>query len=294
MSKAKYHLRQAVGRDPAQLAPSDRDHRDIAKERGATLSESPTLSIAARLLLLFCRKPGTSDYPMSGVHYESGKELDQLEDVFPDVRSELAGKVVIDFGCGNGHQSIAFALAGAQHVVGIEIDESLLESAKQRASAQSLADKITFAREIPNGLRSELIITQNSFEHLLDAGNILAKMRAALSPKGKIFLTFAPPWYAPWGAHMGFFCNLPWVQIFFREQTVMEVRSLFRSDAAYTYREAGLAEMSIRKFEDTIRASGLRCTFSRYDCVYGMAWLRRTPLRELFVNRISCVLTEPG
>jgi hypothetical protein len=82
------------------------------------------------------------------------------------------------------------------------------------------------------------------------------------------------------------------VQILFPEKTVIEVRSLFRPTDAVRYEDLHLAKMSIAKFGRVIRQSGLRCSSLRYDCVRGMDWLRFTPLRELFVNRISCVLTE--
>jgi SAM-dependent methyltransferase len=251
------------------------------------------ISLPTRILLRFCRRPGTSDYPMQGVHYEAGKELQRLEKVFPGIGRDVAGKVVIDFGCGTGYQSVAFAKLGAKQVIAVEIEKPLLEMARQRATELGLSGQIRFVTEIPEGEKADMIVSQNSFEHFLDASRILARMRAALSPAGKIFVTFAPPWYAPWGAHMGFFCKLPWVQLFFAEHIVMEARSFFRSDGSRTYREAGLAQMSLRKFEAIVKQCGLRSTFQCYDCSRGLTWLQYTPLREFFVNCVSCTLSPP-
>ena len=227
---------------------------------------------------------------MHGVHYESGHELDRLEEVFPDIRREFPGKVVMDFGCSVGYQAAAFARAGARRVIGIEIDETMLRGARERIAAQGLADQVTFASAIADGVKADVIVSQNSFEHFIGAEEILASLSRALAPGGKIFVTFAPPWYAPWGAHMAYFCRLPWVQVLFSERAVMQARSLFRPDGKRTYEEAGLAEMSLAKFERLISRCGLRCRLQRYDCIRGMTWLRQTPLRELFVNRVSCVL----
>ena len=249
------------------------------------------LTPLARLLMLFCRRPGTSDYPMQGVHYEQGKELEKLEQVFPSFREELAGKTVLDFGCGLGYQSVGLCQAGAGQVIGLDINRQALDAAAHRASSMGLNNRITFVDRLPDGLRCDVIVTRNSFEHFIDADAVLASMRSALDPNGKIFITFAPPWYAPWGGHMAFFCRLPWVQILFPEQTVIEVRSRFRSDNATSYRDLGLAKMSIKKFSRIVKRSGLRCSSLRYDCAFGLNWLRRTPLREFFVNRVSCVLT---
>jgi SAM-dependent methyltransferase len=249
------------------------------------------LTPLARLLLCFCRKPGTPDFPMSGISYESGKELQLLEDVFPDFRGELAGKTVLDFGCGHGYQSVAFCRAGAGKVLGLDVNSRSLDIASGLASSMGMSDRVAFADRVPEDLKFDVIVSQNSFEHFVDAEPVLASMRSALDRKGKIFITFAPPWYAPWGGHVGFFCRLPWVQVLFPEKTVIEVRSLFRSDNATSYRELQLARMSLRKFSRIVKRSGLRCYSLRYDCIRRMNWLRYTPFREFFVNRVNCVLT---
>ncbi len=246
----------------------------------------------ARVLMRFCRAPGTPDYPMSGVHYQPGTELERLQEAFPDFTGHIQGKAIIDFGCGEGYQAVAFARAGAARVIGIEIHESLLEAGWKRVAGLGLEKMIQIGRTIPAGVKADVIVSQNSFEHFLNAEEILAEMGSALAPGGKLFITFAPPWYAPWGAHMAFFCRLPWVQLLFPERTVMEVRSLFRSDAARSYREAGLAQMSVAKFERIVDGAGLSFQFRRYDCVREMNWLQGTPLREFFINRVSCVLTN--
>ena len=251
------------------------------------------LSFPARFLLRFCRAPEAADFPMSGVHYKVGHELDRLREVFPNISSQLAGKLVVDFGCAFGYQSVAFSRCGARHVVGIEIEEASLQEARKLVMEQDLVEKVTFEKRIAKGLNADVIVSQNSFEHFLDATEILTELRKGLAPDGKIFVTFAPPWYAAWGSHMAYFCRLPWVQLFFSERTVMEVRSLFRSDGARTYRDAGLAEMSLAKFERTVKESGLSFELKRYDCSRGLDWLQSTPLRELFVNRVSCIMVHP-
>ena len=256
------------------------------------MSQYRQLTFGTRCLLLFCRKPGSPDLPMAGIHYDEGKELDRLEEVFPSFRQDVGGKRVIDFGSGFGYQSVALARAGARHVLGVEINEEGLVVGRQRAAFLGLGSKICFARKIPDGFQADVIISQNSFEHFLDSETILDQMSGALDAGGKIFITFAPPWYAPWGAHMAYFCRLPWVHLFFSEHTVMQTRSLFRPGAERKYRDVGLAQMSLSKFERTVRNSGLTVQSTRYDCVRGLNMLAKTLLRELFVNRVSCVLVK--
>jgi SAM-dependent methyltransferase len=229
--------------------------------------------------------------PNEGDFLFVGERVEALEEAFPNFRDEVTGKAILDFGCGHGYQSVAFSQAGARIVFGLDILKSSLDIASNLASGMGLSDRIAFADRLPDDIKFDVIVSQNSFEHFIDAEATLASMRSALDPNGKIFITFGPPWYAPWGGHMAFFCRLPWVQVLFPERTVIEVRSRFRSDNATTYRDVQLARMSLRKFRQIIKRSGLRCSWLRNDCALGMNWLRHTPLREFFVVRVSCVLT---
>lgn len=48
-------------------------------------------------------------------------------------RGDIAGKVVCDLGCGTGRLAIGAALLGARKVIGVDIDPTALEVAKQNA-----------------------------------------------------------------------------------------------------------------------------------------------------------------
>ncbi len=45
--------------------------------------------------------------------------------------TDIAGKVVIDFGCGEGADAVEMALKGAKRVIGIDIQEDLLQTARR-------------------------------------------------------------------------------------------------------------------------------------------------------------------
>ena len=94
----------------------------------------------------------------------------------------------------------------------------------------------------------------------------LREMRDALRPGGLLLITFSPPWFSPWGAHMNFFCRLPWVHLIFSEATVHRVRALYRETGTMTYGPE-LNRMTLAKFERIIAESGMRVRSVKYTAV---------------------------
>ena len=139
----------------------------------------------------------------------------------------------------------------------------------------------------------DVILSSFTVEHFADPAGVLAEMRAALAPGGRLLVTFGPPWLAPSGSHMHFFTPVPWVHLLFAERTVMAVRARYRADGARRYEEveSGLNRMTVGRFERLAASAGLRMERRRYDCVKGIRVLGRAPLlRELFINNVACVL----
>jgi hypothetical protein len=133
-------------------------------------------------------------------------------------------------------------------------------------------------------------------EHFDEPRLALNAMAAALRPGGLILLTFGPPWWAPYGAHMRYFCPIPWLQLWFSEKTVMTVRARYRHDGARRYAEVegGLNKLSLRAFERIVRTSGLRLIECRYVAAKKMHFMTRIPvIRELATVVVTAVLARP-
>ena len=94
---------------------------------------------------------------------------------------------------------------------------------------------------------------------------------------------------------MHFFCRIPWVNLLFRESAVMRGRARYRSDGAQRYEEieSGLNRMTLRKLDTLLAQSRLRSDYIRYRGVKGQDWIGAVPLlRELLINRVTCLLTR--
>ncbi|MFA0088534.1 ribosomal protein L11 methyltransferase [Vibrio sp. 10N.286.49.C2] len=95
----------------------------------------------------------------TGTHPTTALCLEWLESL------DLAGKTVIDFGCGSGILAIAAIKLGAEKVIGIDIDPQALVASKDNAQRNGVADQL------------ELFLPQDQPEHLLAdvvVANILA------------------------------------------------------------------------------------------------------------------------
>lgn len=247
------------------------------------------MTLGEATLLRLSRTPGSADY-VTEVRLRENPLTLLVRDL-PDFVEAIRGRRIVDFGCGGGVQSAALVTGGASFVLGVDDNPEVIAAARARAAESGVGDRTEFVTQLDGRADFDLVVAQNSMEHILDPAAALAQMRASLVPGGRIYLTFGPPWYAPYGSHMHFFTRFPWVHLLFSEATVMKVRSRFRDDDLRTYRDVGLNKMSVRHFEHLVATSGMRMVSRKYHCVWGMNFLGWLPLlRELFINHVSCVL----
>lgn len=221
----------------------------------------------------------------------AGKELKTLKREYPGLAEFVKGASVVDFGCGRGYQAIALAREFGCRVIGLDTNRETLAKARMQPGAEL----VEFVDHIQPGELFDVVISQNAMEHFSDPAHILQVMKSLIKPNGQILITFGPPWFAPFGHHMHFFCKIPWLQFWFRESAVMAVRSRYIKDGAKRYEDvtSGLNKMSLRKFERLVRESGLRIAMRRYTAVKQLNVLTRIPiLRELFTNHVTVVLAQ--
>lgn len=259
------------------------------------------MKLGELVLRAFSRNPQEMDYSSSHDDYSRyrGNALALVKSEYPDFLELVSGKRVVDFGCGQGHQSIALVMEADCFVCGVDTNPKTLHKAAAMAADKDIPeDRLRFCTSVPSDLRGtfDVVISQDSMEHFPEPAAALDEMRALIKEDGKLLITFGPPWFAPYGSHMNFFCRLPWLNILFSEKTVMKVRSLFRSDGAtrYVEVESGLNKMTVAKFEKLVAASGLVIEAIDYKCVKRLNFAASIPLmRELFINHVSSTLVKP-
>ena len=215
---------------------------------------------------------------MDGRAYANKSKLETL--LGTDFWHEIQDKVVVDFGCGCGSDSVEMAQRGARKVIGIDIQEKLLSAASESAKRSGLGDRCTFATKTAE--RADLIVAIDSFEHFDDPPAILKSMSEMIKPTGCVIASFGPTWYHPFGGHL--FSVFPWAHLVFTEAALIRWRSDFKSDGAKRFHEVegGLNQMTIRRFERIVGESPFE--FARFEAV---------PIRKLhkFANRLTREIT---
>ena len=160
--------------------------------------------------------------------------------------TQVRGRDVIDFGCGEGAEAVDLALHGAR-VIGVDMRESVLRTAREQAQRAGVADTCTFFTSTDT--KADFVISIDAFEHFEDPANVLGIMYGLLRPGGQVFVAFGPTWFHPYGGHL--FSVFPWAHLIFSEQSLIKWRSHIRSDGATRFGEVegGLNQITIRRFE---------------------------------------------
>jgi SAM-dependent methyltransferase len=191
--------------------------------------------------------------------------------------AKLSAKTVIDFGCGEGADTVEIARRGAAKVIGIDIRQDALETATGKALAAGVADRCHFATTTTEP--ADIVISVDAFEHFADPAQVLQTMSTLLKPKGEVLISFGPTWYHPRGGHL--FSVFPWAHILLTEKALIRWRSTFKTDGATRFREVagGLNQMTIARFEKLVAASP-----------FELASLETVPIRPL--RRLHSRLTR--
>jgi SAM-dependent methyltransferase len=190
---------------------------------------------------------------MDGSTYASRSKLDVM--LGPGIWAAIQGARVVDFGSGEGAESIELALRGAGNVVGVEIQERFRQLATSHARAAGVQDRVQFSASSPQ--QADVVVSLDSFEHFSDPDAILTQISGILAPGGRLFAAFGPTWYHPRGGHL--FSVFPWAHLIFSESALIRWRSGFKSDGATRFGEVagGLNQMTIGRFEKMVRRSPL-------------------------------------
>jgi SAM-dependent methyltransferase len=215
---------------------------------------------------------------MDGSAYANRSKIEVL--LGADIWERINSKVVVDFGCGSGAETVEMASRGASQVIGVEKREEAIEEARALARRAGVSDRCTFTTATDQS--ADIIIALDSFEHFEDPAQILRIMRGIIKPGGVLLCSFGPTWYHPLGGHG--FSIFPYAHLVFTESALMRWRADYVDDGAKVFGDVGtgLNQMTIRRFKRIIAESD-----------WEMESFEAVPIRKLrrVANRFTQELT---
>jgi SAM-dependent methyltransferase len=233
---------------------------------------------------------------------------------------EIRDRVVLDFGCGDGAITPAYLDAGAQEVVGLDIDAAAVARAQRRHGSDRVRFLVSGPGPCPLGPDSvDVAISYDVFEHVGDVPAALNELHRVVRPGGKVLIgTWG--WYHPFAPHLFRAMPVPWAHVFFSERTLLRAcRRVYDSPwyvpTMHDLDEAGkkradrfleeeiprsyVNKLLVRDFERIFAAGPFRAEL--FPMPFGSRYARwtrvflRTPyVREFFTGYLWVVLHKEG
>jgi ubiquinone/menaquinone biosynthesis C-methylase UbiE len=153
-------------------------------------------------------------------------------------RVDLAGKDLLDIGCGPGGKTCYLATLSPRRVVGVDYSAELIRQAE--AARDILAPpedrlKLEFACVDASDLPFpeayfDIVTCSDAFEHFSNPEKVISEAARVLKPGGLFVIDFAQ-WASYNGHHLGDFFKTPWAHVFWDENAVVQaVEELARNE----------------------------------------------------------------
>jgi 2-polyprenyl-3-methyl-5-hydroxy-6-metoxy-1,4-benzoquinol methylase len=137
----------------------------------------------------------------------------------------LAGKTVLDLGCGTGGRAAYLAEAGARRVVAIDVNAQEIEVARRICPAlyPGAAGRVDYRvssehEHLDVGL-FDVVMMVDSMEHVVSPAEMMRLAHGYTRPGGQFYFSNIG-WYHYTGSHMNL---LPFVNVFFSDETILDV-----------------------------------------------------------------------
>jgi 2-polyprenyl-3-methyl-5-hydroxy-6-metoxy-1,4-benzoquinol methylase len=250
------------------------------------------LRLPERVLLAFCRPVNAPPLPTPSGTYTLDNALDYALKTVPCLLDLIRSKTVLDYGCGQGYQAVALARSGAARVFGLDINDTWIDSGRSLAASAGVTN-VTFGKS-PDAETYDVIVNLSAIEHFRDPAREVQNMLKMT--RERLVISWAQPWYSPYGTHLDGTTRIPWLNLIFSEKTLMNVRNLYPdgSDGASRFEDVrgGLNKLTVRRFERIIGSvKRFEVEYFRLFGVKRVPLVTKVPvLRELMTSAAACVL----
>lgn len=233
---------------------------------------------------------------------------------------EVAGRDLLDLGCGDGALTIQYATRGPRSVIGVDIDADAVARAQASRHDRRVLYRVSSTTRLPLPDASiDVILCYDVFEHVAQPSAILSECRRVLRPGGQMLIgTWG--WRHPFAPHLWSTMPVPWAHVIASEKTLLRACRRVYQAPWYTptfhdfdtqgqrlpdrynsqsISTAYLNKYLVRDFERVFADSGLQW---RLELVpFGSRWaiwtrplLRTRYFREFLHGYLWGLLVKPG
>ena len=194
---------------------------------------------------------------------------------------DFTDKVVVDYGCGFGYDSLFALQKGARHVYCLEVSEARLKGAEELHASHGFKNVTyidnTDVGELPKKIDAgvDIVFSRDVMEHVPSPREVLDSMYRVTNPGGEIYIGFSPFYRSPFGSHFKCRCGCPWIHLVFSEKTILNV-----------FKELYGLSRSVNSYQE-IEGSGVnRLSYFEYkEMIDGFAWERESDHTNRFPRR---------
>ena len=168
--------------------------------------------------------------------------------------SDITGKDVLDFGCGDGPLSFFLAKEKRpQRILGVDINASGIERARASLAKSGVNESVDI--DFVLGETDQLPVPDESFdtlvafdclEHVMSPASILNDWYRVLRPGGRCLIEWFP-YKGPWGPHMAALIPIPWAHVFFGERAMFRTAEMIYDLPEFVLRHWDLDECGNKK-----------------------------------------------
>ena len=113
----------------------------------------------------------------------------------------IAGRTLLDVGCGTGRYAIEFARRGAKQVTGIDVSQEMISVSERRARDAKVSNQCVFVKSDLLAYRPpatfDVCIGIGLFDYIAEPLPVLSKMREVITDRAIISLPLQWTWRAP-------------------------------------------------------------------------------------------------
>jgi SAM-dependent methyltransferase len=209
-------------------------------------------------------------------------------------KPDFAGKDVMEVGSGLGCLTAAIALEGPASILGVDIWDLRVRNATRKIAQRfpelrNVRFDSTPTDEMAGSDRFDIIVSQNTFEHIDDIDGVLASFRRLLKPGGRAYIGFCPLYHSPFGDHgeLRSPVKLPWLHLLAGERRVIEAYNKANGEKVTTLQACGFNGRKPADFMAAFERCGLEIESMRLNRV-------ESSLKQGVMNLCSSLAKIPG